>query len=283
MTTFGRLAMALLIGSASVSAGAADSGAAALRARQASLAGALAASPFGEPVVLDSHESDHDASGDVHALVAYPFAQVASGLRNAGNWCEILILHLNTKHCRVDKGAAGTQLAMYVGGKNWQELRQANRIDLAFQVIENTRDYLQVELLADKGPLSTHHYRIVLEAIPAGDGRAFLHMHYSYEFGMLGHLAMHAYLGTVGLGKVGFTRTPQGNFIGGIRGVLERNTMRYYLAIDAWLSAPGENADARLARWHAGTQRYKSQLFDLERDVYLEMKRRELQRLRAAT
>ena len=49
-------------------------------------------------------------------------------------------------------------------------------------------------------------------------------------------MAMQTYLATLGRGKSGFTS-------GGIRGEVERNTMRYYLAIDSYLAAP------TLAQW----------------------------------
>jgi len=54
---------------------------------------------------------------------------------------------------------------------------------------------------------------------------------------------MKMYLATTGSGKVGFTMIgdPSGlrpEFIGGVRGAIERNTMRHYLAIDAYLGAP---------------------------------------------
>ena len=49
-------------------------------------------------------------------------------------------------------------------------------------------------------------------------------------------------LATIGSGKLGFSQTGkqssgQPEYIGGMRGVAERNTMRYYLAIDATLGA----------------------------------------------
>ena len=78
--------------------------------------------------------------------------------------------------------------------------------------------------------------------MPVDGGRTFLHLSYSYTFGTAGRLAMQVYLGTVGSSKVGFTVTgtqPDGQrqHIGGMRGVVERNTMRYFLAIEAFLGA----------------------------------------------
>jgi hypothetical protein len=96
---------------------------------------------------------------------------------------------------------------------------------------------------------------------------------------------MQAYLATAGAGKVGFSSS--GNaLIGGMRGVVERNTMRYYLAVDAYLDSAAdpstERVERRLAAWFDATEQYKRQLHEIERDAYLIMKRKEVQRQQTA-
>jgi len=64
--------------------------------------------------------------------------------------------------------------------------------------------------------------------------------------------------------------------------VLERNTMRYYLAVNAYLdtlsSPPQERLERRLREWYAATERYSLQLHELDEDSYLAMKRDEYER-----
>ncbi|MOA55457.1 hypothetical protein D3C78_1792510 [compost metagenome] len=71
-----------------------------------------------------------------------------------------------------------------------------------------------------------------------------------------------------------------------MRAVVERNTMRYYLAIEAFLgalsAAPAEQRERRLELWHAGARRYPQQLQSPTSDAYLTMKRKEIQRQQAA-
>ena len=71
-------------------------------------------------------------------------------------------------------------------------------------------------------------------------------------------------------------------YVGSMRGAVERNTMRYYLAIEAYLGAlsapPQEQLEKRLRDWYAGSERYPVQLHELERDQYLAMKRKEVRR-----
>jgi hypothetical protein len=67
---------------------------------------------------------------------------------------------------------------------------------------------------------------------------------------------------------------------------VERNTMRYYLAIEAYLGAlsapPAAQLEQRLQDWFDATERFSRQLHELEKDEYLTMKRKEVLRQQAA-
>ena len=264
--------------------------AAGLAAKYTELRGQLRDNQFQKPIVLVSSETRDSVSGDMYALVEQPFATVVANLKGAGDWCEIMILHLNTKYCRASSGPQGSTLNVSIGKKHDQPVEQAYLVAFTHGVAAQTAGYLQVRLNADQGPLSTRNYRIVLEAVPVDGGRTFLHLSYSYGFGAAGRLAMQVYLGTVGSSKVGFTVTGtqadgQRQHIGGMRGVVERNTMRYYLAIEAFLGSlsvpPQARIEKRLRDWFAATERFPRQLREMERDDYLEMKRKEYQRQQA--
>jgi hypothetical protein len=264
-----------------------------LLARYSALHTQLHNNQFQRPLHLDSRETTSGVNGSIHALVNYPFATVSAALNSPGQWCDILMLHLNTKYCRAAMAGQEKILKVSIGKKHDQPLDEAYPVVFAYRVAAQNPDYLQVTLNADEGPLSTRDYRIVLEAIPLDKDRTFIHLSYAYAYGMTGRLAMQAYLGTIGRDKVGFTMTGNRDgrtgYIGGMRGVVERNTMRYYLAIEAYLGAlsapPQARLEKRLQHWFAASARYPRQLHEMERDAYLDMKRREYQRqqdLRAA-
>ena len=135
--------------------------------------------------------------------------------------------------------------------------------------------------------MGTSNYRIVLEAIPLDAKRSFIHMSYSYAYGVAARLAMQGYLATIGSDKVGFSiveKKPDGKpfYVGGVRGVVERNTMRYYLAIESYVNAftlpAAEQQEKRLEAWHTGVERYPVQLHELERAEYMDMKHKEIAR-----
>lgn len=253
----------------------------ALRARHAELAPQLADNAFGGPLVLQSRQVGRRIEGDVHAVIEHPHATVAAALSDPAQWCEILILHLNTKYCRRHDETTGTRLDLRVGRKEPQSLQAATPLSFAWHPPQQRNGYFAVQMDAGDGPYDTHEYRLLAEAVPLEGGRTLLRMAYAFSYGRASDLAMSLYLNTAGRDKVGFTRDA-GGYVGGMRGVAERNTMRYYLAIDAYLdslAAPaGQRVERRLRAWFDATERYPRQLREVDRDAYLRMKREELHR-----
>lgn len=287
-----RLPAALLLAALAFLPGAHGQDAPALRARHASLREQLENSAFQRPLVLESTQSDRMLRGDIHTVIAQPYRVVGAALSDMGNWCDILMLHLNVKDCRMRAAGSRNLLRVFIGRKFDQPLADAYRVDFTYRIAADDPGYLQVQLSADNGPLGTKDYRIVLEAIPLDAAHSFVRMSYSYRYGLMAELALHVYLTTIGRGKVGFSvvgRNPDGTpvYIDAERGVVERNTMRYYLAVEAYLSAqalpPPERTEQRLNNWFAAIERYPRQLHEMEREDYLRMKRRELARQRAAS
>ncbi len=254
----------------------------ALRARHATLSQQLSDSPYGRPLVLASNEAGERIEGDVHARLDGAYTRIAGALQGTAQWCEILFLHLNVKSCRGAQAEGGETLALVVGSKHDQPLARAYRLDFNYRVVAREPDYLRLRLEADEGPLGTHDYRIDVQLVALDAQHSFLHLSYSYRVGFAARLAMKTYLSTLGRDKVGFSelgRTQDGQLmlVGGSRGVVERNTMRYYLAIEAYLASlalpPARQFERRLANWQTGVERYPRQLRELDRGQYLSLKR----------
>ncbi len=93
--------------------------AAALRASHAAMTDQLRQNQFGRALVLESAESSGGLKGDIHAVVDHPFAAVAAALndpaRGPAAWCDVLILHINTKYCRAGLQDDGPVLNLRVG------------------------------------------------------------------------------------------------------------------------------------------------------------------------
>lgn len=263
-------------------AGAIAGSAEALRARYAQLKPRLDDNAFGQPLYLVSREGPQVLQGDVYGVVEHPFSEVAS-LTDANNWCKVLTLPFNVKSCTTRADG----LSIFIGKKNYEPVDKAYRLDFRFVPVSQGREYFERRLRADEGPLGTRNYLILLESAAIDARHSFIHLSYSYEYGTMSKLAMQVYLNTLGAKKVGFSTTAQDggppHLVGGMRGVMERNTMRYYLAIDAYLnslSAPaGQQLERRLGDWFAMSARYRRQLWEMDRDEYMSMKRAEAQHM----
>ena len=265
--------------------------AAALHAKHEELRDKLAHNPFGRPVHVTSSQASNELQGDVYAVVDYPFTRVDEGLRDAASWCHVLILPFNTKHCSAGGQNGESHLTMRIGRKASQAPENAYPIEFRYRVESRDPDFLRVSLKAENGPLGTRNYEIALEATPLDQGHTFIHLGYKYAFGMMSRLAMETYLGTSGADKVGFSasgRDGEGKpqLVGGMLGATERNTMRYFLAIDVYLASlavpEGERVDKRINDWFAATEKYPRQLHEMDRGEYVAMKKKKATRVNAA-
>ena len=283
----GRWMFALGLGLAALAPAQAQDNGNALLARHGALRAQLASNAFQRPLHLESTQNAGDQQGDVYAVVEHPFASVSQSLQAMENWCDLLILHLNVKHCKAAGAAPASVLSVSVGKKFDQPLPETYQVHFNYRVMAARPDFMQATLAAENGPLGTNNYRILFEAVPLDAARSFIHMSYSYSYGMAARIAMQAYLSTIGSGKVGFTVTgrqadgkPQ--YVEGVRGVVERNTMRYYLAIEAFLDSASkpasEQMERRLRDWFAATERYALQLHEIDMGQYMDMKRKEVRR-----
>jgi hypothetical protein len=271
------LAAALLLAFAG---GAQAQDAAALHAKFDALQEPLAHNAYGRPLVLQSAQSSDHLEGEVYARVDQPYPMVQKALRGTQNWCGILILHLNVKMCHALPGG----LDMALGRKYDQPVEDAYKLHFDYRSVADGADYLKAELTSGDGPLGTRDYRIAVEAAPLDASHTMLHMSYAYGFGFTARVAMNAYLATAGSDKVGFSvigKDGDGKptYVGGVRGLVERNTMRYYLAIDDYVAAPAPaQLEQRLDTWFDATERYPRQLHELDKGDYVAMKLEEAKR-----
>jgi hypothetical protein len=261
-----------------------------LRAKHGELRERLSNNPYQRALHIDSTEASNSLQGDVYAVLDHPFEKVRDALKEPGAWCDVMLLPFNTKYCRASEGGGGQQLAVRIGRKFNQPVEQAFKIDFQFRNAAATADYLETRVTAPEGPVGTRDYRIRVEAVPLPGGKTFMHLSYAYGYGTASRLAMSAYLATAGADKIGFSQTRDANgqlqYIDGMRGAIERNAMRYYLAIDAYLDAldtpASQQVEKRIQQWFTESERYPRQLREMDRTTYVTMKRAEYERQQTA-
>lgn len=246
-----------------------------LRARHAALQDKLANNPFGRTLHVESTVAGNAQKGEIYTVIDKPFAVVSRALARPAHWCDILTLQVNIKGCETSRD---DMLSAFITRKPRDPLDSAHRLDLRFQRAAAEADYLHVAMNSATGPMGTRDYEIRLEAAPIDAQRTFIHLSYAYTLGTMARFAMDAYLSGSGRDRYGFTvveRRADGSavYIDGVRGVVERAAMRYYLGVEAYVDSP--NVEQRLRRWYAATMRYPQLRETVGPDEYLEMKRRQ--------
>jgi hypothetical protein len=159
---------------------------------------------------------------------------------------------------------------------------------MLFHTQEESAARLRVEMSAESGPLGTSDYQISAVFSPAEEESTSIRFEYEYSLGFRAQVALGTYLNTVARSKVGFTVVGEAadgevEYIDGMRGMIERNAMRYYLAIVAFfenLDAHDFDARAAAAQWFDLTARFPRQLHEVEREDYLAAKAREYEHQR---
>jgi hypothetical protein len=238
----------------------------------------LETNSFGLPLFLESYEQANRVHVDVYGIFAYPFSSIAAALKVPANWCDIVSLHPNIKACTSRELPGGGLLTFYVGRKVYQPPEDARQVVYSYRVVKQLPGYLDIILSADKGPFGTVDHHMRFEALPLDGEKTFVHVSYEYSDSVALRLAGKAYFATLGLGKVGFTVTGTDKngkaiYIGGPRGAIERNAVRYYLAIQTFMKTlryPEKQIfSLRLSEWYDLTTSFRLQLFDLDKIAYL--------------
>jgi hypothetical protein len=266
-------------------AGSGGEGQQALLAKYPQIKAKLEKNQFGAPIFLESTESGHSVRVDMYGVLEHPFTVVKEALQSPPNWCDITSLHLNTKACTWQKTGNQYTITIYSGRKYYQPPSDAYPLKLKFRLLAQQPDFLSVALSADEGPFRTKDHRMNLEAVPLEKGKTFVHFSYSYTLSRMAQMAVKTYLSTIGRDKLGFTTLPgkggKGGYVSGERGAIERNTVRYYLAVEAYLDTlkyPEEQRfEQRINRWYDLTAKYPRQLKEMEKGEYLSMQKREHQ------
>lgn len=239
---------------------------------------------FHVPVYIQSAVEAQSQSGDVYGIIHHPFSQVKTAINHVENWCEIAPLHLNIKACTFQKLNGDFLLTLYSGRKFFEKPEDTYQLVYRFHLDNGQPDYTRTTLTAKDGPLGTSDYTIIAEAMPLDSGETFIHFSYSYKQGFWTRMAMQTYLATLGSDKLGFTVTDtdfngEPVYIDGVRGVIERNAIRYYYAIQAFLDTintePEKLLLTRLNRWYDLTEQHHKQLYEMEKQEYLAYKQKE--------
>ena len=195
-------------------------------------------------------------------------------------------LNLNIKACLYENNAKKKIITFYAGRKFYQTPDEAEPMQYAFAVESLEKDYIRVVLQAEEGPYGTRDYNITVQAMPIGESATLIQVHSAYTTSLWSRMGTGLYLATLASDKEGFTiadydKNRQPRYVKGVKGIIERNTVRYYFSLLALLDTqeqpPAQRFDLMLNTWFDMTQQHKRQLYEMDKAEYLSAKQRERQ------
>jgi hypothetical protein len=239
---------------------------------------------FGVPIYLESKDNGSILRVDLYSILDYPFEGIKDAMQSPSAWCDITSLMLNIKASTCCKVSDQWHLTIYTGKKNYQPPKDAYKQDFGFQITALEPGYMDIVLNSKEGPFFTKDHRMRFEATPLDEKRTFMHFVYDYSCGFFARAAIKAYYDTIAHDKKGFSIIAfdkKGNpvYQSGIKGAEERNAVRCYLGIRAYMDTLNISTDRKFEeqvnRWYDMTQRFPIQLHEEEKVEYLDNKRRE--------
>ena len=248
------------------------------------LEASFASNQYGAPISIQSTFQDNAANGEVYALLDHDFASVVQTLGKASQWCDLLLLHINIKGCENNsKDSATNNMKVYVGRNFYQTPDEAYSMQYQFTVTNVEDNFAQVELSSADGPFGTSDYLLTFEAVPFDESKTFIHFKYSYQYGVMAKLAINSYLATLGRQKVGFSvegydENNEPVYVKGLQGIVERNSMRYFIAISSHIDTYAldrKQWHPRIDRWYNLAKRFNRQLIEVNDGNYIETKQQE--------
>lgn len=261
----------------------ADADQASLNKRYLRIKNHLAQSTFETPIYIHSETNGHVLKGEAYGLIHNPeinFALLRKTFTNHQNWCEFVSLHLNVKACTYHQNTGKKYLKFYVGRKYYEEPDNVYQVQYRFRVLSSTDNYFKVVLNAPRGPSGTRNYLMQVEAMKL-NGKVLFRIISSYTSSRRSRFGTSIYLNTSGSKKIGFSVTgvdPQGKpvYVRGIKGIIERNVVRYYLAGKTLIAMRHEPKKDRyeksLRYWFRETEKYSKQLHEMDLKKYLQVK-----------
>ncbi len=241
--------------------------------------------PFGFPLQVRSEERGNQVIAEALGIMDHPLQAFREAVTEPAPWCEFIPLNLNIKACTVQWDGKEPLLTLYIGGKGYLAPESASPQPYRFAVRARQAKYVSVSLSALQGLMGTKAHQLEFEAASVAK-KTVVALRSSYEQSAASKLATAIYLATVGRDKVGFSRDRigpdgQANFVKGAQGMIERNLMRYYLILKAFLDTQKLPDDRRfealIGEAYDLMEHYPAQLHEMERAEYLDVKRRERQ------
>lgn len=235
------------------------------------------------PIYLATVQDSKVLNVSLFGRIPFSFTEVSAVLSRPQSYCDFLPVMFNVKGCVITRIHPNAQIKYYVAGKHYTPPLTSFRIHSRFRIIEKRKDFLEIMMEADEDSVGKSRYHVLLKVVPI-ENQALVSIESVYAPGRLTRMATYTYIKVFARNKPGFTKiTVSGDgeqrYITGFPAIIERSIVRSYFALKAHLMSQhlptGKRHEARLQSWYDLNLPHKLQLYELDRDQYLQIKRKE--------
>lgn len=235
------------------------------------------------PIYLKTVQKKNVLNVSLLGRIPFKYQDIAPVLAKPGSYCDFLPLLFNVKSCVIPEFNPVTRMKFYVAGKHYSAPITSYRIHAIFRLVDRTPEKIRIRLESQEDSLGKSDYDVDLVAVPM-DGETLLYVKSRYAPSRLTRMATNTYIKVFARDKPGFTeiRDPgsgKKRLITGFPAVIERSIVRAYFALEAYMLnfrlPSAKRFEACLKTWYDLNRPYKKQLYELGRDQYLMIKRRE--------
>jgi len=231
------------------------------------------------PIHVQSGAHKGVLNAEVYGELDYPIKDLAGILAIPANWCQFTVLHPNVKACTGGQNL----LTLHVGRKLLKSVDDADVMKFRFRTLYLDNEYFKSSLEGDKGPMGIRNYRFEVEAMNVG-GKTFVRIQFSYKSKLYTKLLTSAYVAThrrIGFSVIGINKIGQLIYSKGKKALIERNVMRCYLALIAFMDTKHMNTEdrfeVRTTYWFNLMERYFPKPYDVDRKKYIITKSHDLE------
>ncbi len=229
---------------------------------------------------IESSVNNNTSRVDIYGVTSYPFNIVQSELLVPSNWCQIILSHHEIRACTYKKMNDTWLLTIYNVNNFSKPLEAAYQMAFMYRISKLQPLYFDIVLTAQEGPSHSMDHQIRLEAMPIGNKKTFIHLHYSFNYSTLGYILMKMFGGSkIGFSIIDTDRTGNPVYVKELRGTVERDVACHYLAILAYFDTLNIHVDQRferrISRWIDLTTPFEKQLPEIKKQEYIGYKRQD--------
>lgn len=220
-----------------------------------------------------SDENGYSVTGYTEIPLEDGWEHVHRKLKNPVTWCRISLLVPDVRACQINEGEK-TAIILSLRSGGTEGVRE---IEHKFRVDKMGPQWIHVVFRADRAAMGVRDAGLSVVARQGATG-VELELEYGLHPSIRSRLATSAYLvGEAGKRPgISYSISSDGirEYVTGVRALMERNAMRYFLAVLATLETddPVSAVDA----WYEMASRYKADLPEQNKDDYAESRHRML-------